>query len=838
MSVRPSSLELATWRKRKLAKFCVFLSLVAGSSMVVQAQNAPGSQVPTSDSSNANPLPSDDSIAPVHLTSLPRNVFMDQKNFWTTPFHMSKSQWQWTVPLAFVGAGLLASDTAIESHAPTTPSTVSHAVAFSNAGLAAFVGIGGGMFILGHLTQNEDRRETGLLSGEAGIDALLQTEALKFMTGRERPFTGDGRGRFFQGGTSFPSQHAAMSFAIASVIAHQYPGPLTETLVYGLAGGVSAARFAGQQHFATDVIVGSALGWYTGRQVFLAHSHYSDAHVAKWGAFKEDQPRNPADMGSTYVPLDSWVYPAMERLAGLGYIQSAFLGMRPWSRMECARLLQEADESTQDENGAARQISESLAEEFRPETARLAGAENVAVTLDSVYSRFTGISGTPLHDGLHFGQTIINDYGRPYAEGFNNVTGLTSHAEAGPFTFYVQAEYQRAPSIPALSSPARQLIQTVDGLPAAPPGVDTASLSRVDLLQGYLGLQLKNWQITFGKQALWWGEDASGPMLLSNNAEPIVMLQINRVTPFKLPSILGTLGPIRANYFVGRLSGYHWLFSSDTGFTGSWTQSLADQPFIIGQKVSLKPTENLELGISATSLAGGTGVPFNLHKLGQAMFASGNGNPGTSGDPGDRRGAFDFAYKIPKLRDWLTFYGDAFTEDEVNPWVSWDKAAITSGLYLSHVPKVPKLDLRVEGTFTDLPGGTAVVGHGFFYLNSRFKSGYTNDGSLIGSWIGRQGQGAQAWTNYWFTPKSKLQFHFRHQKISQQFIVDGGSLTDFGVSSDFWMHSIFGVSASLQYERWLVPVIQPNASKNVTAAVQITFKPSDWSLRRPFSQKP
>jgi capsule assembly protein Wzi len=315
------------------------------------------------------------------------------------------------------------------------------------------------------------------------------------------------------------------------------------------------------------------------------------------------------------------------------------------------------------------------------------------------------------------------------------------------------------------------------------------------------------------------------------------MLQFNRVTPFKLPSILGVLGPIRVDYFVGRLSGYHWLFSSDTGYTGSWTQSLANQPFIIGQKVSLKPTDNLELGIGATSLAGGTGVPFNLHKLGQAMFASGNGNPGTSGDPGDRRGAFDFAYKVPKLRDWLTFYGDAFTEDEVNPWVSWDKAAITSGMYLSHVPKIPKLDFRAEGIFTDLPGGTAVVGHGFFYQNSRFRSGYTNEGNLIGSWIGRQGQGAQAWTNYWFTPNSKLQLRFRHEKISQQFIPSGGSLTDFAVSSDFWVHSTFGVSASVQYERWLVPVIQPNSSRNITAAVQLTFKPSNWTLR-PASHQP
>lgn len=173
----------------------------------------------------------------------------------------------------------------------------------------------------------------------------------------------------------------------------------------------------------------------------------------------------------------------------------------------------------------------------------------------------------------------------------------------------------------------------------------------------------------------------------------------------------------------------------------------------------------------------------------------------------------------------LTFYADAFTDDEVNPWVAWNKTALTSGLYLPKVPGISKLGLRVEGVYTDPPGGGATVERGFFYFNDRFKSGYTNDGNLIGSWIGREGQGAQAWATYWLSPKSKVQFDFRHQKVSPQFIPDGGTLTDFGVSSDYWLRSDLGLSAWVQHERWLFPVIQPNVSRNVTAAVEILFQP-------------
>lgn len=768
-------------------------------------------------------------VSPVPLRSLPRNIFEDQKKFWTTPFHMTQSQWQWTVPLAFVGAGLLASDTAIEEHVPTNPTTVSHAVTASNAGVGALVGIGAGMYLWGYSTHRDEPRETGLLAGEAAIDAFVETEAFKYMFGRERPFTGDGKGKFFQGGTSFPSEHAAASWAIASVIAHEYSGPITQFLAYGAAGTVSAARVIGHQHFATDVIVGSALGWYTGRQVFRARSRYSAAEIAKWGTFtkgEEDTAHEPQNMASPFVPLDSWIYPAMERLIALGYIASAHLGMRPWTRMECARLLQqEADSALQDEagvNNEAQLIFEELRAEFRNEIGRLGGETNLGVYVDSIYTRLTGISGTPLHDGLHFGQTIVNDYGRPYAEGFNNVTGISGHAVAGPLSFYVRGEYQHASSVPALSQLASQTIQAVDGLPAAPPIAPTPSINRMELLEGYVGVQLNNWQFTFGRQSLWWGADQSGAMLSSTNAAPILMLRINRVTPFKLPLI----GSVRVDYLVGRLSGYHWVFGENTGFVGSWTRTLSNQPFIMGEKLSIKPTANLELGFSATALFGGPGVPATAHKLLQAMFSTGNGLPGTSDDAGDRRGGFDFAYTIPKLNG-LTFYGDAFTDDEPNPWLAWNKAAVTSGIYLSQVPGIHKLDVRVEGVYTDPPGGSATVQHGFFYSNSRFRSGYTNDGNLIGSWIGRQGQGAQAWTTYWLTPRNKITLNFRHQKVSQQFIPAGGSLTDFGVSTDYWFRPNFGISAWVQRERWLFPVIQPDVAHNVTAAVELLFEPKN-----------
>ena len=290
---------------------------------------------------------------------------------------------------------------------------------------------------------------------------------LKEITQRSRPYQGNEHGSFFQGGTSFPSEHSAIAWSVASVWAHEYPGTLSQIFVYGLASAVTMSRVTGRQHFPADAFIGSALGWYFGRQVYRAH-HDAELGGTSWGSplpeSTGEKTRNPENMGSPYVPLDNWVYPALERLAALGYIQTAYLGIRPWTRMECARLVDEASDRISDdgEDDRAAKVLDELAAEFGLESERRDGAANLGASVDSIYTRVTGISGPPLRDGYHFGQTIINDFGRPYGQGFNNITASTAHAEAGPFAVYVRGEYQHAPAVPSASPQVLQDIANAD----------------------------------------------------------------------------------------------------------------------------------------------------------------------------------------------------------------------------------------------------------------------------------------------------------------------------------------------------------------------------------------
>src|SRR6266478_3097498 len=525
------------------------------------------------------------------LQGLGRRFFEDQEEIWTSPAKIRFSDTQWLVPLSGITAGLFVTDNDYSKHLSQNPSTISHYKTLSNAGVGALIGGAGGMWLLGHVKHNEHWSETGFLAGEAPLKSIVVVESFKYALRRERPYQGNGAGSFFQnGGTSFPSEHAAAAWSVAGVIAHEYPSPFMQIMAYGLASLVDYSRVRARQHFPSDVFVGSIVGNLVAQNIYSRH-HNPDLGGGEWRSisqvFRGDGNLSPANQGSPYVPLDSWIYPALDRLSSMGLIDSGFAGMRPWTRSECARLLGEAGEKIDGEGAGgaeAEKVYRLLETEFHDEVEGPNGRGNLRGRVESLYSRVTGISGKPLTDGYHFGQTIINDYGRPYQEGFNSVDGFSGWMTSGRLVGYVRGEYQRSPSAPALSETARQTIATVDAIPAIPPATPFASVNRLRLLDAYFGLNFENWQVTFGKQSLWWGPGDGGPMMFSDNVEPINMFRISRISPFQLPSILKFLGPIRMEFFVGQLEGHHFVDTA-SGITGSWSQPLSPQPFTEGEKI-------------------------------------------------------------------------------------------------------------------------------------------------------------------------------------------------------------------------------------------------------------
>jgi hypothetical protein len=522
--------------------------------------------------------------------------------------------------------------------------------------------------------------------------------------------------------------------------------------------------------------------------------------------------RADAPPGSVYVPLDSWVYAALDRLAGLGAIKKQFVGLRPWTRMQCAELVVDADENevtylATDSQAVA--LYDALNDEFAAEVDTLSGAAPAKFGTEMVYSRAMGISGTPLRDGYDFGQTISNDFGRPFNTGFNNVSGFSTYAVRGRFFAYLRGEYQYSPAYAGLSPSQQSAIAQLDGTPLAPFSRVSPAISRFDLLDAYVGVRLSHFDLTFGKQSLWWGPGTMGAMLIDDNSDPLLMLKLSQVEPIVLPWIFHYLGPLRVQAFMARLSGNEYPRA----------------PYFHGEKITFKPTPNFEVGISRTTEAFGQGIPLTFQNLVSTYFSVSDvfGTINPNSYPGKRQGGLDFSYRLPHLRDWLTVYGDFLTEDDVSPVVNPSRDMYNPGIYVSQLPGLKKFDFRFEVANTHHMEEA--------YTSFFYKEAYTNKGFLFGDVVGRRGSAFDISTTYWRSPRERIQFGWREHFVSRDLIPSGGSQNSGRIEADWLIRKDLELSALYQHELWVFPFLAPTPQSNNVFSLQITAYPKKFRSR-------
>ncbi len=245
--------------------------LTAASSRVF---SEPLLEEPSNNSLPDAPRPAGDDVT---LRSVPIHVLKDQEAIWTSPFRLRAKDLKIVAPLLLVTGAAIATD-----HR-ALHDVVSHDPAFNNANTnASNVMIGGFiaapviLYGVGHYQGNEHAREAGLLGVEALLDGVVVEQGMKLIFWRERPNQDNQRGKFFQSDagvdSSFPSSHSVLAWATAAELAGEYRNPWAQVAVYGGAAGISFTRLMGQQHFPSDVLLGSAAGWLVGHYVYK-HRH-------------------------------------------------------------------------------------------------------------------------------------------------------------------------------------------------------------------------------------------------------------------------------------------------------------------------------------------------------------------------------------------------------------------------------------------------------------------------------------------------------------------------------------------------------------------------------------
>lgn len=234
----------------------------------------------------------DHPVHPVTEKTLIPAILKDQTRIWTSPARLRTHDLVWLVPLAAATGATLATD-----HQVMT-SEVSHDRIFnkdnvnvSNYLLGGIIAVPVVLYGDGVLGDHSRPRETGLLSGEALGDGLIFQEVAKVIFRRERPLYDNAHGKLFRSTSitdgSFPSSHSVLAWATAAVVSEEYPGRWPTLGVYTAATAVSLTRVLGQEHFPTDVLVGSAAGWLIGHYVYKArhsswvgHALKHDLHLA------------------------------------------------------------------------------------------------------------------------------------------------------------------------------------------------------------------------------------------------------------------------------------------------------------------------------------------------------------------------------------------------------------------------------------------------------------------------------------------------------------------------------------------------------------------------------
>ncbi|MFN2578932.1 MAG: phosphatase PAP2 family protein [Pyrinomonadaceae bacterium] len=251
------------------------------------------------------------SRSPVPSTSSPalekdffKNILRDQKAIWTPPLHIHGRDARYLVPLGLGTAALIATDQRTGDEIAESPRPLNASRIISYAGPAYAVGaVAATFYLAGRAGHNDRARETGLLGAEALIDSAIVVTAVKEITQRTRPIGGRSRSDFFDGGSSFPSGHSIEAWSLATIIANEYHNHAAVQIgAYGIASAVSVSRFTGRDHYLSDILVGSALGYGIGRYVYHAH------HRKTSSARGDDQEEEDFSSQSKHLPAIEPLY--------------------------------------------------------------------------------------------------------------------------------------------------------------------------------------------------------------------------------------------------------------------------------------------------------------------------------------------------------------------------------------------------------------------------------------------------------------------------------------------------------------------------------------------------
>ena len=385
------------------------------------------------------------------------------------------------------------------------------------------------------------------------------------------------------------------------------------------------------------------------------------------------------------VPLDSWVYGALDRLEGYGLIDSALSGTKPYSRLEVARLLgtamkkwEEIGRQKKPSGFADKDLIPSLLERFKREFKRelievgaLEGTKSPSFLkpVDEVILKYAFQSDNPVirpqgsNPPTQTIYPIYNNDGIVYQKQNNFSAEIAGEGRLWDhFSLYYQPIFKNFEN----------------------------QNSHLELEKGYVIAEALNIALEAGRDSMGWGASYNGNLLMTNNARPFDLIKLANPLPFSLP----LLGLFKFNIFLSRL---------DYGGPTQQSPSQIGRPTLHGLRLDFKPRPIFEIGISQIAIFGGEGRnDLSFGDYYKILYSNKNysgklsSNQQVSVDFSLRWPNFD---KILPIFRSLKFYGEWGAEDTGFPP---DRRAYSLGLFLNDLFLVGRADLRLEYAHTAL----------------------------------------------------------------------------------------------------------------------------------------
>lgn len=292
MNCRNSILKVDPMRRCATFLGVCFLSFVG----LASGQTPSGNEDPTDPSvaeitgenqrfatSDGASTPDSETDRPVSFRSVGSSIVRDQKAIWLFPVRVAHGKhWKPTLALTTVTGALIALDPHDEPYFVNSSgfNTFKTGPLRGRNTTLAIASVPLGMYLVGMARKDNYSKGSALLAAEAVFDSQIVALSLKAVTGRRFPSDIPPHGDFthtwfqYQGTVSnpgsFPSGHATMAFAAASVLSRRYhEHRWVSWLAYGGATFIALSRIPDRAHFPSDVFFGASLGYVVGHFVVV-----------------------------------------------------------------------------------------------------------------------------------------------------------------------------------------------------------------------------------------------------------------------------------------------------------------------------------------------------------------------------------------------------------------------------------------------------------------------------------------------------------------------------------------------------------------------------------------